>query len=121
MTWTTTSSTHKRPFYIHLRDGRFFVVAGLWERWVPQVGQPIDSCTIITTVGNELIRPLRVRMPAVLASRDYDLWLDHSVQDTGRLQPLLRLYPFKDMVASPVSTRVNNPANDSPECVAPIA
>ncbi len=44
----------KQPFYIGLRDRRPFAFAGLWERWVPQDGQPLDSCTIITTVSNTL-------------------------------------------------------------------
>ena len=45
----------KQPFYIRLCDGQPFAFASLWERWVPQDGQPIDSCTIITTVANDLI------------------------------------------------------------------
>ena len=107
----------KQPFYIRLRDGRPFAFAGLWERWAPPDGQPIDSCTILTTVANDLIRPLHVRMPVILAPRDYDLWLDSSIQEVERLQPLLHPYPADDMTAYPVSTRVNNPANDAPECI----
>jgi putative SOS response-associated peptidase YedK len=49
----------KQPFYIRLREGRPFAFAGLWERWMPQDGQPIDSCTIITTVANGLDAALR--------------------------------------------------------------
>ncbi len=110
----------KQPFYICLRDGRPFAFAGLWERWVPPDGQPIDSCTIITTVANELIRPLHVRMPVILAPKDYDLWLDPSVGEIERLQPLLRPYPSDEMTAYPVSTLVNNPANDTSGCTAPL-
>ncbi len=92
----------------------------MWERWVPQDGQPIDSCAIITTVASDLIRPLHVRMPVMLAPKDYELWLDPSIQNVERLQPLLRPYPAGEMAAYPVSTRVNNPANDTPECIAPL-
>ena len=94
----------KQPFYIRLRDG-----------------QPIDSCTIITTVANDLIQPLHIRMPVILAPEDYVLWLDADVRDVERLQTLLRPYPAEAMEAYPVSTRVNNRANDTPECVEPIA
>ncbi len=110
----------KQPFYIQMDDGRPFAFAGLWERWVPEDGQPIDSCTIITTVANDLIQPLHIRMPALLAPEKYELWLDPTVRDVDRLQPLLRPYPSEGMVAYPVSTKVNNPANDSPECIAPL-
>jgi len=60
-------------------------------------------------------------MPVILAPEDYDLWLDPSIQEVERLQSVLSPYPAEDMTASPVSTRVNNPANDSPECLEPVA
>jgi putative SOS response-associated peptidase YedK len=110
----------KQPFYIRLHDGHTFGFAGLWERWVRPDGQPLDSCTIITTVANDLIRPLHVRMPVILSPVEHDVWLDPSVQEAERLQPLLRPYPPEEMEAYPVSTRVNNPANDLPACMAPI-
>jgi len=59
-------------------------------------------------------------MPVILATKHYDLWLDSSIQEVERLQPLLRPYPAKGMTAFPVSTRVNNPANDTPECIEPF-
>jgi putative SOS response-associated peptidase YedK len=110
----------KQPYYIRLHDARPFAFAGLWERWVPPDGQPLDSCTIITTVANDLIRPLHVRMPVVLSPAEYDVWLDPSVQEAERLRPLLRPYPPEEMETYPVSTRVNNPANDTPECIATL-
>ncbi len=111
----------KQPFYIRLRDGRPFAFAGLRERWVPQEGQPIDSCTIITMVANDLIRPLHVRMPVILAPDEYDLWLDPGIRDVERLQPALRPSPADVMMAYPVRSRVNNPKNDSFECTEPLA
>jgi len=110
----------KQPFYIRLRDGRPFAFAGLWSRWAPQDGQPIDSCTIITTVANSLIGPLHVRMPVILWPADYDVWLDPSIREVEHLQPLLRPYPPEEMEAYPVSTRVNNPADDSPMLLEPV-
>ncbi len=59
-------------------------------------------------------------MAVILDPGDYDLWLDPAIQEVERLQPLLRPYPAEALTAYPVSTRVNNPANDHPECVEPI-
>ncbi len=39
------------------------------------------------------------------------------IQDPERLLPLLKPYPSEEMEAYPVSTKVNNPANDGPECI----
>ncbi len=110
----------KQPFYIHCRDDQPFAFAGLWERWVPPEGQPVDSCTILTTVANDLIRPLHLRMPVILAPEAYTRWLDPIVHERERLQPLLCPYPAEEMTAYPVSTRVNSPTHDSPALVEPL-
>ena len=110
----------KQPYYIRLRDGRPFAIAGLWEHWEGAGGTPINSCTLLTIAANDLIGAFHHRMPVILDPGDYDLWLDPSLQDPDRLQPLLRPYPADAMSAYPVSTRVNNPAHDSPDCIEPV-
>jgi putative SOS response-associated peptidase YedK len=61
------------------------------------------------------------RMPVILPSSAYGVWLDPAVRDVEPVQALLTPYPAEEMVAYPVSTRVNNPAYDVPDCVAPLA
>ena len=110
----------KLPYYIRLKDDRPFAFAGLWEHW--QHGQlAIDSCTIITTDANELLRPLHDRMPVILDSAHFARWLDPEVQDRGLLAPLLTSYPAARLTAYPVDRIVNSPRFDSPECIAPAA
>jgi putative SOS response-associated peptidase YedK len=110
----------KQPFFIRLRDERPFAFAGLWEHWEGPAGA-LESCTVLTTEPNDLMRPLHSRMPVILPPEHYDLWLDPGVQEAGLLQPLLRPYPFEDMMAYPISTWVNRPANDGPRCIEPLA
>ena len=92
---------------------------GLWEPWKRQ-GEPVESCTILTTDANELMRPIHERMPVIVPPDHYGLWLDPRCQDTDKLATLLRPYPSKDMVAYRVSTLVNNAKNDVPQCVEAI-
>ena len=108
----------KRPFYFHLRDGEPFAIAGLWERWEGD-GGPLETCTLLTTQANELLAPYHDRMPVILRSEDYDLWLDSGVGRGDLLQTLLRPYPHEGMGAYAVSPMVNSPAHDSPRCVEP--
>jgi len=61
------------------------------------------------------------RMPLILGAGTYDLWLEPAVQDIERLEKLLASHPADALAAYPVSTRVNNPANDSPDLLAPLA
>jgi putative SOS response-associated peptidase YedK len=109
----------KRPWCIRMRDRRPFAFAGLWERWTDPEGRAIESCTIITTTPNDLVRRFHHRMPVILAPQAYDLWLDVGIREVDRLLPLLVSYPPDEMIAYPVSPLVNNPANDSPACQTP--
>ena len=50
----------KQPYFVGLRGDRPFGLAGLWERW-EKGGEPVESCTILTTDANELMRPIHER------------------------------------------------------------
>jgi putative SOS response-associated peptidase YedK len=110
-------TTPKQPFHIRRCDGQPFAFAGLWESWHGDE-QPIESCTIITTDANDVVRPLHDRMPAILAPRDYARWLDPVCSDPAVLQKMLRPYPAALMTTVPVSTFVNNAQNEGVECLA---
>jgi putative SOS response-associated peptidase YedK len=47
----------------------------LWESWHGGDGD-IQSCTIVTTDANELMRPIHDRMPVILDPTDHAVWLD---------------------------------------------
>jgi putative SOS response-associated peptidase YedK len=100
------------------RDERPWAFAGLWERWVGPDG-PVESCAILTTEANELVRPVHDRMPVILPERHWAAWLDVGLQDAAALVPLLRPYPADAMRACPVGALVNNPRNDGPGCLEP--
>jgi len=117
--WQKTGG-RKQPWFITLKNTDLFAFAGLWERWEDlKTKEVIDSCTILTTDSNELVARLHDRMPVILKRPAYDTWLSW---ETGleALKPLLQPIASEEMKAWPVSTLVNNPRNDSPECVKPI-
>ena len=90
-----------------------------WSEW-PLDGAAIDSCTVITTEPNALMRPLHNRMPAILRCDCFDRWLDPDIQDAELLQPLLVPYAADDLIAQAVSTYVNAPAHDTARCIEPL-
>ena len=116
--WKKTGVT-KQPYYIRLNDDKPFAFAGLSEHW-HRGDQIIDSCTIITTEANKLMADIHDRMPAILSPDDYDLWLEPDFHGQGKLLKMLRPYSADEMEANSVSTAVNNPRNDTPECVQTI-
>jgi putative SOS response-associated peptidase YedK len=77
------------------------------------------SCTIVTTGPNELMVPIHDRMPVILQRQDYAEWLDLAPRQSESLNALMRPLAAGLLDAYPVSTLVNSPANDSPECIRP--
>ncbi len=116
--WQKRGGT-KTPLFIHLEPERSFAFAGLYEIWTAPLGEPLVTCTIITTEPNELVRPIHGRMPVILPKAAEDLWLDPSVEDHVRLLDLLQPYPVDEMAAHTVSSLVNSVKNDLPECIKP--
>jgi putative SOS response-associated peptidase YedK len=109
------ASGRKQSYFVGLPSDRPFGLAGLWERWEKH-GGPVESCTILTTEANELMRPIHERMPVIVPPDHYGLWLDPRCQDAEKLAELLRPYPSTPMLAYRVGTLVNNARNDVPQC-----
>ena len=107
----------KQPYYIQFKDQRMFCFAGLWERWEKGNDGPLETCAMLTIGPNAVMEPIHHRMPVILQPCDYDTWLDPSIQDSTLLSSLLHPYPPEEMEAYPVSPMVNNPRNDSVECI----
>ena len=111
----------KQPVYIRLQSQKPFALAGLWETWQTEgMEEPLRSCTIITCPPNPLLEKIHHRMPVILPQDAYVEWLAPDEQSADVLQPLLAPYSDKEMEAYPVSTSVNRPTNDSPECITPF-
>ena len=114
--WKKTGKA-KQPYLIRLQDERPFAMAGLWESWQDAGGAALQTFTIITTEANEATCDIHNRMPVILSPGDYPLWLDPEFERAEQLQELLQPYDSHAMRLDPVSTYVNSPRNDSPECI----
>jgi putative SOS response-associated peptidase YedK len=73
--WQKTGSKTKQPYHIRLRDGSPFAFARLWETWNRE-GEPVQTCTILTTEPNELTRQVHDRMQVIVGRDHYGDWLD---------------------------------------------
>jgi putative SOS response-associated peptidase YedK len=119
--WKKKGTGAKQPYYFYLKDKEVFGFAGLREEWLDkQTGELLETCTIITTEANEILKPVHDRMPVILMAESYDEWLDTKVKDTDRLQKLLMPYPAKKMDSHAVSKSVNVPETDSDELIKPM-
>jgi putative SOS response-associated peptidase YedK len=116
--WRATGGRQKQPYHIRLKGGRTLAFAGLWECWHDAEGRPVESCTILTTTADAVVRPLHERMPVILAPEDFAAWLDPSTPPE-ELHALLKPYPDGELEAVPVGRHVGNPRNEGPRCLEP--
>ncbi len=94
--WQKKGTGAKQPHYFYLNYKEVFGFAGLWEEWLDkQTGELLETCTIITTEANDVLKPVHDRMLVILRAGIYDEWLDVRVKDTGKLQELLKPYSAK--------------------------
>jgi putative SOS response-associated peptidase YedK len=100
----------KQPFYVSRKDGLPLTFAGLWERWGKE---KLLSFTILTTEACNGIKDLHTRMPVILDASGLDTWLDGG-------DPVLDANLGGVVRVTPVSPRVNKPAYNEPDCIAPL-
>lgn len=123
-------ASKKEPFAFTLQGGEPFALAGLWDAWKElkpkaiSVHAPdtfLQSFTILTTDANELVAPVSTRMPVILAAKDWERWLDRSLNEsTPHALPLDLLRPFdaEQMRCMAVDPAVNNVRNNGPHLLA---
>lgn len=109
----------RTPFRFQMKNRKAFVFAGLWDRWMGD-GAALDSCTIVTTNAAPATAHIHPRMPVILPFADSTQWMKSKAPEGERLS-LLRPYSGNDLEIFEVSRAVNSPANDTPECVRPVA
>lgn len=107
----------KQPYRIALGDQEPFAMAGVWSRWEGN-GSSRSTVAIVTTDANDVLEPIHDRMPVVLDREGERTWLESDSVDAAL--EVLQPYSGADMAATPVSTAVNDPANDSPQVVEPV-
>jgi putative SOS response-associated peptidase YedK len=106
----------KQPKYIKMKNDKPFGFAGLWEKWTDEEGNPVHTCTILTTEPNELMAEIHNRMPVILSKENYANWLDEHQNPDGLVE-LMKPFDPSEMTEYNVSTIVNSPRNEVPECI----
>ena len=107
----------RQPWLFQRRDEQPFFLAGLWDAWIAPDGTSLETCVVITTEPNKLMQPIHHRMPAILPVDAAESWLDMSSQPERLAAEFLRAFPADQLMARPVSSRVNSVANDDADCL----
>lgn len=110
---------YKQPYYIRPRGDALFGFGGLLEHWDGPEGR-ILTFAILTTVANEVMRPIHDRMPVIIRPEDYAAWLDPAVTEASLVRELAGEFPPAEMEAYPVGRAVGNPRAQGPTLIQPV-
>jgi putative SOS response-associated peptidase YedK len=83
----------------------------VWRGGPGKEGEPLRSCTILTTEPNPVTAEVHDRMPVILPASAWRAWLDADNDDLETLGKLMVPAPAKLTLMHPVSTEVNNVRN----------
>ncbi|SOC48810.1 Putative SOS response-associated peptidase YedK [Blastococcus aggregatus] len=101
----------KQPYFITPQDGSVLALAGLWEVW----GRGEDrlyTCTVVTSPAVGALHEIHDRMPLVLPRDRWADWLDPAREDLEQLVEPTPPEVVEGLELRPVSTAVNNVANN---------
>ena len=107
--------TKKQPYKIALRQSALIAFAGLWERWTPEGGDPVETFAIVTTRASKLVSEVHDRMPVIIAPADHQRWLTGTEAAVKKL-----LLPYAaGLTITAVGDRVNSLKNDDVSLLQP--
>ncbi|HEX4969749.1 MAG TPA: SOS response-associated peptidase [Steroidobacteraceae bacterium] len=119
--WQPTRQGHRQPFFVRLVNRPVFGVAAVWDRTEAEDGDDvIEGCALITVPPNPLLAELQgsnTEMPAILDRRDYAVWLTGA---PAVARTALNPFPPQQMIAHPVSPRINSSRYDDDQLIRPV-
>ena len=86
-----------------------FWLGGIWSTWTSLDGSEIESCCIITTEANEVIRSLHNRMPVIIPNGGEEEWLEPN-KNNQSLKELKTTYS-KSNTTEWIKERISNAKN----------
>jgi len=120
--WQPTGQGHRQPFFVRLVNRPVFGVAAVWDHTEPEDRDDvIEGCALVTVPANALLAELqgghKTEMPAILDRRDYAMWLTGA---PAVARTALKSFPQQQMIAHPVSPRINSFRYDDDQLIRPV-
>ena len=82
------SGFFEKKFRIRKENYETFWLGGIWSKWTSPDGAEFESCCVLTTQPNSLLKPLHSRMPVVVPDGYEEQWTE-LVKDADELKGLL--------------------------------
>ena len=82
------SGFFEKKYLIRKENYDTFWLGGIWSKWTSPYGSELESCCILTTVSNQLVKPLHHRMPVIIPNGFEEHWTKQD-KDANELKSLL--------------------------------
>ncbi len=92
------------------KDNKPFWLAGIWNRWMSSEGCEIESCCVLTTEPNELMKPIHNRMPVIISSEMEKKWLkeNKNLLELKELEILIKSWSSENWTAERINKYPNS-------------
>ena len=82
------SGFFEKKYRIRKENYKTFWLGGIWSKWSSSDGIELESCCILTTEPNDLVKPFHSRMPVVVPDGCEEQWTEQ-VKDSDELESLM--------------------------------
>ena len=83
------SGFFEKKYLIRMENYETFWLGGIWSKWTAADGAELESCCVLTTEPNDLVKPLHHRMPVIVPNGYEEQWTEQA-KDTDELKGLLQ-------------------------------
>lgn len=115
--WRADRPGQKTPWWIHAVDAGVITFAGIWSEWQGPNG-PVESCAILTTAPNSLVKRIHDRMPVIVDDEWAEVWLDDAA-DQDALLEACKPREWQTMDAREANPAVGSTRNNGPHLIEP--
>lgn len=114
--WKRIEGETPLPWWVTRTDQEPMVFAGIWQNWA--VGEhSFTTCAIVTTDANAAMAPIHHRLPVILTSDQWALWLG---EDGKGAATLMKSAPEDALSFTRVRTDVNSNRAQGPDLIEPV-
>ena len=117
--WKRLDSGKRQAYLIHFEGFKLFAFAGIFDEWKTPSGEIIKTYAIVTTTSADSIKSIHDRMPVVVSSKDYRLWLESTDTASQDFRNLLGPFSNDNFRITEVGMKVNRPDYDNRYCIEP--
>ena len=84
------SGFFEKKYLVRKANYETFWLGGIWSKWTSSDGAELESCCVLTTDPNDLIKPLHHRMPVIVPNGYEEQWTEQ-VKDADELKGLFAI------------------------------